>query len=131
MSAQPLYFSIPHVDAGIVPATLDTSLTAPTNATSIFEGAATGSKIEEITFLGLGTTVAGLVHVFLHDGTTYHIRDSVIVAANTVSATAVPVNYVRMYSNLWLPDDNWSIRVTTTIAGNQSMLKCIAFGADA
>lgn len=115
---------------GLVPATLDTSLTAPTNTTTIATGGASGSKIEEIAFVGVGTTVASVVNIFIHDGTTHHLVDQVLVAAVTSSTTAVAWRQVNRYNRLLLPTTSHTLRVSNTVSGNQSMIKCTASGGD-
>lgn len=115
--------------SGLIPATADTSLTAPTNTTTILTGASTGTKIEELIFQGVGTTVAGVIPVFLHDGTTHNLFDQILVAAVTSSTTAVAFRARRQYQNLILPSTSWTLRVSGTVAGNQSLVKVTAMGA--
>jgi hypothetical protein len=129
MAADPAFASTPAIGSGLLPATLDTSLTAPTTVTTIVTAAANGTKIEELVFQGVGTTVAGVINIFLYDGTTYHLYDQVLVTAVTSSTTAVAFRTNRTYTNLVLKT-GWSLRVTGTIAGNQSMVKVTAHGGD-
>jgi hypothetical protein len=132
VAADPIFYSTPVVGAGTVHATLDTSLTAPSNVTTILTGAATpGTKVEVISVSGLGTTVLGLVHIFIHDGSTYHLFDSFLIAAVTVSATVAPHRDWHAYDMLVLPTASYTLRVTNTIAGNQSLVKVIAHGGNA
>lgn len=130
MSTDPLYFSTPHVGSVIASGTLDVSTTAPTNVATVFTAGASGSKIEEIVVEGLGTTVAGLVRLFLYDGATYNLLDEAIVQALTASTTAPAYRWNKTYPNLILPS-GWSLRFTQTLAGNVSLFKVTAFGADA
>lgn len=130
MASAPEFSATIKLGSGLVPATLDTSLTAPTNVTTIVTGAATGTKIEELVFQGVLTTVASVVNVFLYDGSTYHLYDQVLISAVTSSTTAVAFRTNRQYSNLFLPDNTWSLRVTNTVAGNQSGIKVTASGGD-
>lgn len=127
MAADPAFAATPENASVIASATLDTSLTAPTNVATLFTAAASGSKIEELVFEGLGTTVAGLVNVFLHDGSTYHLFDQFVVTAVTSSTTAAAFRVAKTYSNLIL-ENGWSIRFTVTVAGLQSLIKGHAFG---
>lgn len=129
MATAPAFAATPAVGSGLVPATADTSLTAPTNATSILSGGASGTKVEEIVFQGVGTTVAGVVNLFLYDGTTYNLLDQVLISATTSSTTAVAFRALRQYTNL-LVKSGWSLRVTNTVAGNVSLVKVTAFGGD-
>lgn len=130
MATTPKFASTPRVASGLVPATLDTSLTAPTNVTTIMTGAAAGTKIEELVFQGVLTTVAAVLNIFLYDGTTYHLYDQVLITAVTSSTTAVAFRRARQYDNLILVDNTWSLRVTVTVAGDQSGVKVTATGAD-
>lgn len=129
MASDPVYASVPRVAAGIVPATADTSLTAPTNATTIFTAPSAGTLITELVLEGLGTTVAGWVGIFLHDGSTYHLYDQFDITAVTPSSTVKAFRTSRKYTDLIVPD-GWSLRATVSIAGNQSMVKVTATGGD-
>lgn len=129
MASTPSFAATPILGAGLVPGTADTSLTAPTNVTSLFTAGSSGTKVEEIVFQGVGTTVASVVNVFAYDGSTYHLIDQVLVSAVTSSTTAVAWRAVRQYTNLVLPSSSWSLRVTNTVAGNVSLIKVSAFGA--
>ena len=130
MATAPAFASTVNLGSGLVSATLDTSLTAPTNVTTIVTGVAAGTKIEELVFQGVGTTVASVVNVFLYDGSTYHLYDQALITAVTSSTTAVAFRNTRQYTNLLLKDNTWSLRVTNTVAGNQSMIKVTATGGD-
>lgn len=130
MAAAPSFAATPKVGAGIVPATLDVSLTAPTNTTTIMTGGASGSKVEEIVLQGIATTVAGIVNLFMHDGTTYHLIDQFLITAVTSSTLLVAFRANRQYQNLLLPTSSHTLRVTCTIAGLQSTIKVMAYGAD-
>lgn len=128
MAATPAYAATPVIWAGLVPGTADTSWTAPTNQTTLGSAGASGTKIVEVDVIPVGTTVAGIVNVFAFDGSTYHLVESVAIAAATLSTTAGPVKQVFTYDNLVLPN-GWSLRVTNTVAGNVSLVKVEAYGA--
>jgi len=130
MASDPSFAATPKVGSGLVPGTADTSLTAPTNTTTIVTGGSNGTKIEEIVVEGVGTTLGGLVNIFLYDGTTHHLYDQVAVSAITVSATATAFREVLRYVNLVLPSNTWQLRVANTVAGNVSLLKVTATGGD-
>lgn len=132
MATTPTFASTPIVGTGIVPGTADTSDTSPTNQTTLTWSTAigaNGAKVEQIDAVGLGTTVAGLVNLFLFDGTTYHRFDYFTVTAVTESTTAGAFTFRKSYTNLWLPN-GWSLRVTNTVAGNVSLIKVIAYAAN-
>ncbi len=128
MAAIPAFAATPVVWSGLVPSTLDTSMTAPTHVTTLGSAGANGTKIVQVDVTPIGTTVAGLVNVFAYDGTTYHLHESVTIPVYTLSTTAAPVKQTYTYDNLVLPT-GWSLVVTNTIAGNQSLVEVNAFGA--
>lgn len=134
MASSPGFAATPNLGSALAPATADTSLTAPTNnatnVSTVLTAAASGTRIDEIRFQAVGTTVAGVVNVFAWDGTTHHLIDQVLVSAVTSSTTAVAWQQVKSYQNLVLKSNSWQLRFAVTVAGLQSMIKVTAFGAD-
>ena len=128
MASAPAYAATPVAWSGLVPSAADTSNTAPSNVTTLGSAGSSGTKIAEIDVIPVGTVVAGIVNVFLYDGSTYHLHEAVTVAAATVSTTAPPVKTAFTYDNLVLPS-GWSLRCTTTVAGNVSLVTVNAYGA--
>ena len=115
---------------GLVPSTLDASFTAPTHVTSLGSAGSSGTKVTQVDVTPVATVVAGLVNIFIYDGTTYHLLASVTIAAATVSTTAAPVTQTLTFDNLVLPASTWSLACSNTVSGNVSLLEVNAFGAD-
>ena len=130
MATSPAYAATPVIWAGLVPGTADGGWTAPSNITTLGSAGASGTKITQIDITPAGTVVAGLVNVFLSDGSAYHLVTSVTIGAATVNTTNAPLTQSFTYDNLVLPASTWSLRVTNTIAGNESLVTVNAFGAD-
>lgn len=112
----------------------ETSLTVPTTTSVIVTAGANGTKIEEVVIHAATTslapiTVAGLVYLFLFDGTTYNIYDTIPIAAITASATAAPFRISRTYTNLWIRS-GWFLRASQSVTNNANFLKVEAFGGD-
>lgn len=112
----------------------ETNLQVPTTASVILTAGASGSKIEEIVVEAsatslVSTTVAGLVYLYLYDGTTYHLFDVVTVTAITASSTVPGFRQRNIYANLFLKT-GWSLRASQSISGNASVLKCHGFAGD-
>lgn len=129
MATQPAYAATPNNGSALLGAA-ETSLTVPTTTSTIFTAGASGSKIEEIRVTGIATTVAGLVYVFLHDGSNYRLFDTVTITATTASTSVSPFTLgARQYDNLILKT-GWSLRASQSIAGNASLLVFHAFGGD-
>jgi hypothetical protein len=130
MATAPSYAATPRAMCGLVPSTADTSFTAPTHVTSLGSGGTSGTKITEIDITPAATVVAGLVNLFLYDGTAYHLLASVTITAATVSTTAAPVTQTLTFDNLVLPASTWSLACSNTVSGNVSLVTVNAFGAD-
>lgn len=129
MASSPIFTGTVNTGSGTVPATADTSYTSPSNQTTVFTAGASGSRVEEIRLQGLGTTVAGLVNVFRYSGSTYHLIDQFTVPAQTASTTAAAYQDGKCYQNLFLSASD-TIRVTTTVSGNVSLIKVNVYGGD-
>lgn len=85
----------------------------------IVAGGASGSQLVGLTFKGVGTTTAGLVKLYLYDGTNRRLLMEFVVPAITTSTT-VP-GWFNSYSDpfLFLTSSTWKLQaeisVTNTI----------------
>lgn len=133
MATDPSFASTVNVGAGI-PGTAETSLTVPTNSVTILTAGSNGAKVEEVVVEAVTTsltptTVAGLVYLFIYDGTTYHLFDVIPINAVTASSTVAPFRTRVTYTNLLLKN-GWVLKASQSISGNASLLKVTALGAD-
>lgn len=131
MASSPAFAATPKWGSALVSATADTSYTAPSNSVVILTSGASGSKVEEIVFQGHGTSLAGMINLFVYDGTTYRIIDQVKFLGVTGSTTASSERFVRQYSNLILPatgGTTYTLKASSMIASNPIMVT--AFYAD-
>lgn len=126
MATSPVFAVTPRIGAVSI-ATAETSYTAPTNVGTLITGATTGTRIAEIVVKLAATSAAAIVRVFLYDGTTYWLFDEVTVVAATGSNTVQQTRVSAIYGNLILPNNLWSVRVTTSISQTTHVT---AFGAD-
>jgi len=113
--------------------TADTSLTAPATFGTILTAGASGTRIDYIDIQGVATTVAGLINLFVFDGTNYILWQQVPVQAVT-SSTTIPAFTFQLSSNgnanvmpLNLPT-GYSLRATTSVA--QTGLRVTAYGGN-
>jgi hypothetical protein len=113
--------------------TADTSLTAPTTVGTILTAGASGTRIDYIDIQGVATTVAGLINLFVFDGTNYILWQQVPVQAVT-SSTTVPAFALALSSNgnanimpLNLPT-GYSLRAATSVA--QTGVRITAYGGN-
>jgi hypothetical protein len=132
MSTSAQYASTPKFGSATL-TTADTSLTAPTTVGTIVTAGASGTRIDYIDIQGVATTVAGLINLFVFDGTNYILWNQVPVIAITSSTTA-PAFAALLSSNnnsnimpLTLPT-GYSLRATTSVA--QTGIRVTAYGGD-
>jgi hypothetical protein len=133
VATDPAFSSVINLGSALL-GSAETSLTVPTNASVLITAGASGSKVEEVVVEGATTTltpatVAGLVYLFLYDGTTYHLFDALQVSAVTASTIVAPFRTSKTYTNLILKS-GWSLRASQSIAGNANLLKVTALGGD-
>jgi hypothetical protein len=132
MSTSAQYASTPKVGSALL-TTADTSLTAPSTVGTVLSAGSSGSRIDYIDIQGVATTVAGLVNLFIYDGTTYFLWQQIPVQAVTSSTTAPAFTSVLSSNSnanvmpLTLPT-GYSLRATTTTA--QTGVRVIAYGGD-
>ena len=133
MATAPAFASTPRAASALLGA-VETNLQVPTTTSTVFTAGASGSKVEEIVVQAsmttlIATTVAGLVYIFIHDGTTYNLFDTITVTAITASATVPGFRGSNRYANLFLPT-GYSIRMSQSHTTNSSILKATVLGAD-
>lgn len=132
MSTSAQYASTPKFGSATL-TTADTSLTAPTTVGTIVSAGSSGTRIDYIEVQGVATTVAGLINLFIYDGTNYILWNQVPVIAITSSTTA-PAFVANLSSNgnanimpLTLPT-GYSLRATSSVA--QTGIRVTAYGGD-
>jgi hypothetical protein len=129
MSANPAFAATVRRGSVLVPATNDTSFTAPTHVSTVCSAGASGSKIDEVRVLGVGTTVNGRVNLFRYDGTSYWLIDQFLITATTPAATVKVNEIVQGYDNLLLSSAD-TLVCTVMEASNESLLCVTAMGGD-
>jgi hypothetical protein len=126
MAADPAFAVTPRI-ASVNVATANTNRDGTGTVATLITGAATGTRVAEIVVQARVTTTAGMVRIFLHDGSTFYFFDEVSVAAATVSASVKGTRVSTIYNNLVLPNASWSVRVSTH---NAESIDVTALGAD-
>ena len=91
--------------------TIATVLTAGSN----------GSRIDDIWISATGTTTAGVIRLFLHDGTNARLWQEILVTAITPSTT-VQVFNAALYNQALVLPNGWSLRASTHIAETFNIL---------
>jgi len=93
----------------------------------VITGGSNGTKISEIVTEATVTTTAGMVRLFITDGTTTRMFDEIAIAAATVSSTVRANRVSTLYANLILPNASWRIRASTE---QGQAINIFALGAD-
>ena len=75
------------------PTTANTNYATPTNGFTIFTAGANGSDVDHVGVLVYSTNTAATVDLFIKNGSNYRFCGSVLVGANTVSATVAKPAY--------------------------------------
>ncbi len=95
--------------------TADTSRTSPSTVTTVFSAGADGSRIYLIRVVAVGTTTAGAVRLWVHDGSNNRLYKELLVTAITPS-TSIEVWWTEFMPSgpdqLILPT-GYSLRATT------------------
>ena len=126
MATTPSFASTVRVGLGTL-ATADTARTGtPTNVVTVFTAGSSGSRIDEINIIATATTTAGVVRLWIYNGTTYYLFEEILVSAVTPSTTVATYNTTLTFNNFMLPTGH-SLRATTN---NSEGFNVIAFGGD-
>ena len=126
MAANPAFAATPRIGVGQVTAANANRDGTGTIAT-ILTGVAAGTRINEIVVQATVTTTAGMVRIYLHDGTNTRLFDEFPIPAITASGSAAAYRVSKTYDNLVLPSASWSIRASTVQA---EVSNVIVLGAD-
>lgn len=127
MATSPVFAVTPRIGFAQV-STANTNYDGTTGTyADVIIGAATGTRVAEIVIQAAATTTAGMVRLFITDGSTTRMFDEVSVAAATVGATVKGARVSTTYSNLILPNSSWKIIASTH---NAVAINIFALGAD-
>ena len=86
MATTAQYAATPRTAVGSV-STANTARNGTGTIATIFTGGTNGSRIDDITVIATGTVTAGVVRLFLNDGTTSYLLQEIMVTATTPSTT--------------------------------------------
>jgi hypothetical protein len=79
---------------------------------SVMTGATNGTRIDDIYIVATGTTTAGVVRLFISDGTNIRLWQEIIVPAVTPSTT-VPVFSYTLLNQALILENGWSLQAST------------------
>lgn len=111
MSTQAQYAATPATAVAQV-TTANTARDGTGTIVTVETAGTNGTRIDDITVTAVGTTTAGMVRLFLHDGTNARLWREVAVTAITPSATVAA--FTASLTNLGLIlATGWSLRAST------------------
>lgn len=82
---------------------------------TIFTAGSSGSRIDDIYITAAGTVTAGVVRLFLNDGTNTRLWQEILVSATTPSTTVAVWSAALLNQSLILPT-GYSLRASTNNA---------------
>lgn len=131
MATQAQYAATPKVGIAAI-STANTNLNGTGTIGTVFTAGANGSRIDAIDIKATGTTTAGMIRLFVHNGTTAFLLTELPVTANTPSGT-VPAWETQLNTNtmtellpIVLPT-GYSLRASTQ---NAETFNVVAVGGD-
>jgi hypothetical protein len=131
MAQIPQYASTPKVGIGQI-STANTNRDGTGTIGTVFTAGASGSRIDRAVVSATGTTTAGMVRLFLHDGTNARLYCEMAVTAITPSGTTKAFN--DTFEAVTTPDlfplvlpNGWSLRASTH---NAESFNVTAVGGD-
>lgn len=135
MASTPQYAAVPKIGSVVI-STANTSRDGTGTLGTVFTAGSLGSRIDTVEIQATGTTTAGMVRLFIHDGTNAMLFAELPVVATTPSATipafssSISGDSGGMINAFPLPfslPTGWSLRASTH---NAESFNIIAFGGD-
>lgn len=88
---------------------------------SVITGSASGTRVDDIYIVATGTTTAGVVRLFISDGTNIRLWQEILVSAVTPSTT-VAVWSSTLLNQALLLKSGWSLQAATNNAETFNVL---------
>jgi hypothetical protein len=129
MAASPAFISTPRIGR-LSLSTANTATDGTGTINDLIVGASAGTRVLSINVQGTATTVAGLVNLFLWDGTQWDLFDQVTITATTGSNTVKGYRLVTAYTDLVLPSATWKLGATISVAPTTGTVRVSAWGGD-
>ena len=120
MATAAQYAATPRTAVGQV-STANTNRDGTGTIATIFTAGSSGSRIDDIYIVATGTTTAGVVRLFIHDGTNARLLSENLVTAVT-PGTSVAVFSVALLNQAIILANGYSLRASTQIAETFNIL---------
>lgn len=120
MSTQAQYAATPRAALAQV-STANTNRDGTGTIATVFTAGASGSRIDDIYIVATGTVTAGVIRLFLNDGTNSRLLSETLVTATTPSTTVQAWNYTLL-NQAWILPNGYSLRASTNNAETFNVL---------
>jgi hypothetical protein len=100
--------------------TTRTNITGTTGLTALTAVSTNGTRIDAISIKATATSAAGLIWIWIYDGTTSRLMDELVCTAITGSATVAGDYNYKAYLNFNLPP-TYQLYASTTITQNYNV----------
>ena len=112
MSTSAQYASTVKAATVALTATANTARDGTGTITTIHAAGALGARIDDIYIVSTGTCTAGVIRLFIHNGTTAFLWQEILVTATTPSTTQAVWSYTLLNQGLVIPT-GFSLRAST------------------
>lgn len=129
MATAPVFAITPVIGMGQVSAA-NTNRDGTGTTVAILTGSSSGTLIRKVRIVATGTTTAGVVRLFLDDGTNVRLIQEVLVSALTPGVAQEVFSRTLLFSGddaLHLPSTSWVLKASTQIG---ETFNVFAFGAN-
>lgn len=131
MAAAPVFTATPKVAIAAI-ATANTNRDGTGTIGTLWTAGSLGSRIETITITATGATTAGMIRLYIHNGTTAFLWKEIDVSAITPTATVKAFTYTldcgdANHPNILVLQAGYTLRASTHIAETFNVL---VFGGD-
>ena len=117
MAATPNFTAIPNLGLAVI-STANTNRDGTGTIATVLTAGSSGSRIDRIRIIAIGATTAGMIRLFIHDGTNARLYREIPVGALSPSGTVQAFNAEINFAGdnaLTLPS-GFSLRASTHLA---------------
>lgn len=111
-NTSPIFTLTPHFSQVSI-STANTNRDGTGTLGSVSTGAVNGTRVEWLMIKATGTTTAGMIRLFIYDGTNTYIFDEVAVSAVTPSATVATFSFVFTPNKPIILPSNYILKAST------------------
>jgi hypothetical protein len=126
MASAPIYIGSPQTWQAALSAA-NTNRDATGTIVDVVSGGSSGSRLDKIRVVASGTTSAGVIRLYLYDGTNTYLIKEIVVSAITPSTTQEVWSGEWDADGLVLPNNTWKLRASTN---NAEAFKVFAKGGN-